>query len=61
MGIRDGHRIGLNVMTNNVTDGGQRFTVDIAEIRQRFAGNIQRQFGLPGGDHFFFIFHALHQ
>src|SRR5690606_25816297 len=59
MGIGDRHRVGADVLADDIANGGQRFAVDVAEIGQRLVGDIQRQLGLACGDHFFFIFDAL--
>ena len=61
LSIGDGHRVGMNVLADDVANLPQRIAVDLAEKRQRFVGNIQRQLGLASGAGLFFTFNALHK
>jgi hypothetical protein len=46
IGIGDGHRVGIDIAADNVAHLAQGFAVDVTEQRQRFVGDIQRQFCL---------------
>ncbi len=59
-GVGDGNRVRVNIMTNNVAHLAQGFAIHITKERERFIGDIERQFGLSPGDSLFFPFHALH-
>ena len=59
--IGDGDGVSVDVVADNFADLTQRFRVHVAEKRQRFVGDIQRQLGLTGGTGLFFPFNALHQ
>ena len=59
--IGDSDGIRVNVVANNLADLTQRLRVNVAEKRQRFVGDIQRQLGLASGTGLFFPFHTLHQ
>ena len=61
LGIGNGDRIGVDIVTNDVADLAQRFAVDLAKQGQGFIGDIQRQLGLPRGARFFFPLNALNQ
>ena len=59
--IGDRHRIGVDIVANDIAHLAQRFAIHMTEQRQRFVGDIERQFGLPRGAGLFFSFDALHQ
>jgi hypothetical protein len=52
--IGDGDGVSVDVMANDFADLTQRLRVNVAEERQRFVGDIQRQLGLTGGAGLFF-------
>ena len=49
----DRHRIGVDIVADNVTHLAQRIAVDVTKQRQGFIGDIERQLRLTCGDRLF--------